>query len=197
VLLSDTHMWQFKTATLPVYLQEGHLAISCNVQQYEWRCSSPRRWLAETEHCRGCQRPPHHSLSSCCRSLLLPVNFLRQPGASFIQSKPLSPLQTVSVLFLGSHSGSSASRALLFRNSTRWSRVLSFPWEFCHWAQNTSSASYWRIWAFWLKALRLTASDICESGVIIVASDRSWWIFNHLVNNETNKKMSWCLEQGV
>lgn len=155
---------------------------------------------ALTKLSKTCSAPsgsPHHSLSSCCCLVLLPVNVLKQLGASFSQSKPLSPLQTVSVPSLGSHSGSSASSALWFRISTRWStsgvRPLGPKHTFSFVLENLSiltegieADSQWHV-----------RNDVNGVGSSVVTWDRCSGIFNHLVNGETNKKMPLGIEQGV
>ena len=46
-------------------------------------------------------KQPHNSLSSCCCTLLVPINALKHPDKSFSQSKPLGQLQNGNGPFLG------------------------------------------------------------------------------------------------
>ena len=89
--------------------------IGGNVQQYRLRCMKPWRWMKEIKHwVLARQRPllllqnlptaskdPHNSVSSFCFSLLVPVNILKRPDATFYQSYPHSQLQNRHVPLLG------------------------------------------------------------------------------------------------
>ena len=112
--------------------------ITSNVHQHRRRCRNPWRYIEDTKHWSlGKQKPllllqnllkasnqPHNSLSSWCCSQLVPINVHRHPDESFSRSMPLSQLQTLVVLSLGTGSGSwASSRALCFLISTRWSNV--------------------------------------------------------------------------
>jgi hypothetical protein len=150
-----SNKWQFKVKALPLYLQAGHKVITSIVQQCRWRYASPWKWPADIKHWRlATQRrllPLHNLLTTSKHPHNCPFqSVLKHLDASFRQSKPLSQLQPVTVLFSGSGSGSSSSSwALCVRISTRRSPVLSWSWQCSH--CNTSTASYLRIWALGLK----------------------------------------------
>jgi len=142
----------------------------CSIQQY-----CPWTWLQEIKHLSLATSRPflvlqsarREAFSSCwCCSLLVPFSIFGHPGARCSQSKPRSPLQTVTVLSLGSGPGSgfsASSRALCFRISTRSSSVTSWSWEFRNWTHMQHRTYVARPQTQYVSAERRNTGDYCNS----------------------------------
>ena len=105
-----TNKWQFKDKALPLELQACHLdhQIHCPTvtaaavvmpKSLKMTCrnqalkSGWQRPLLLLQNLHIAHKHPHNPLSSCCCSLLVPINVPKHLDASSSQSKPLSQLQ--------------------------------------------------------------------------------------------------------